>query len=48
MIKKANCIFEKLSDLYLIVLLTGFFPLLWLITVGNRAKLKKLLFQLQN
>ena len=37
----ANCIFEELSNLYFIVLLTSFFsPILW-ITAENRNKLKK-------
>ena len=40
--KKANCIFEELSNLYLIVLLISFFPLLLCITTENRTKLKKL------
>ena len=41
-IKIANCIFEELSTLYLIVLLISFFPLLLWITAKNRTKLKKL------
>ena len=41
-IKKANCIFEGLSTVYLIDLLISFFPLLLWITAENRTKLKKL------
>ena len=40
--KKANCFFEELSNLYLIVLLISFFRLLLLITTDNKTKLKKL------
>ena len=40
--KKKNCIFEELSNLYLIVLLFNSFPLLLWITTENRTKLKKL------
>ena len=47
-IKKTNCIFEKLSNLYLIVLLISFFPLLLWNTAENWIKLKKCLFELQN
>ena len=39
--KRANCIFEELSNLYLIALLISFFPLILWITVENRTKLKK-------
>ena len=41
-IKQANCIFEELSNLYLIVLLISFIPLLLWIIAENRTKLKKL------
>ena len=41
-IKKANYIFEQLSNLYLIALLIIFFPLLFWIAAENRTKLKKL------
>ena len=41
-IKKANCIFEELSAVYLIDLLISFFPLLLWIAAENRTKLKKL------
>ena len=40
-IKKANCIFEELSILYLIVLIS-FFLVLLCITAESRTKLKKL------
>ena len=38
--KKANRIFEELPNLYLIVLLISFIPLLLWITAENRTKLK--------
>ena len=41
-IKQANCILEELSNLYWIVLLMSFFPLLLWITAENRTKLEKL------
>ena len=40
--KNANCMFEKLPNLYLIVLLISFFPLALWITAENRTRLKKL------
>ena len=40
--KKANDIFEELSNLYLILLIISFFLLLLWITSENRTKLKKL------
>ena len=45
-IKKANSIFAKLSNLYLIVLLVSFFSLLLWITAENRTK--NYIFKLQN
>ena len=45
-IKKENYIFEKLSNLYLIVLLVSFFSLLLWITTENRTK--NYMFELQN
>ena len=41
-IKKANWIFEELSNLYLTVMLTSFFPRLLWIPAVKRTKLKKL------
>ena len=41
-IKQANCIFEELSNLYVIVFLISFIPLLLWIIAENRTKLKKL------
>ena len=41
-IRKANCIFEELSNLCLIVLQISFSPLLLWITAESRTKLKKL------
>ena len=41
-IKKANCIFEELSNLYLISLLISFIPHLVWITEENKTNLKKL------
>ena len=41
-IKKTNCIFEELSNLYITVLLISFFSLLLWITAENRTNLKKL------
>ena len=38
--EKANCIFEELSNLYLIVLLISFFPPRLWITAETRTKLK--------
>ena len=46
--KKTNCIFEVLSNLYLIVLLINFFPFVLWITTENRTKLVKLLTQTTN
>ena len=48
-----NRIFEELSNLYLIILLTSFIPLLLWITAENRKKLlyssrKNYLFEQQN
>ena len=40
--KRANGIFEELPNLYLIVLLISFFPLLLRISAENRINLKKL------
>ena len=48
MIKKANWIFEELSNLCLIGLLISFFPLLLWITTANRTKLQKVFIELQN
>ena len=47
-IKKANCIFEELAYLYLIVLLTSFFPLLLRITQKKEPNRRNYLFELQN
>ena len=47
-IKKTNCIFEELSNLYLTVLLISFFPLLLWIAAENRTKLKNYLIKLEN
>ena len=41
-LKKANYSFEELSNLYLIVMLISFFPILLWITAENITKLKKL------
>ena len=41
-LKKANCIMKELCNLYFIVLLISFYPLLWWIIAKYRTKLKKL------
>ena len=41
-LKKSICIFEELSNSYLIVLPISFFPVLLRITAENRTELKKL------
>ena len=43
--KKENCIFDKMSKFYLIVLLISFFLLLLWITAEHGTKLKKLLIR---
>ena len=45
-IKITNCIFEELSNLYLITLLISFFPVFLWDTTENRTKLMTLLVTL--
>ena len=47
--KEANCIFEELSNLYLIIFLISFFPFPWWIAAAEkRASWRNYLFEVQS